>query len=85
MAVFTTLLRLKNAHLKKLAVGRGAWFEKLLGEVLGPVNDFPKHLPLPDQGRFALGYYHQRQDFFTKKSGDTTDTTVTASTEGTPA
>ncbi len=79
VAVFTTLLRLKNAHLKKLATGRGMWFEKLLGEVLGPVSDFPKHLPLPDQGRFALGYYHQRQDFFTKKS----DLLITTITEGT--
>ena len=68
VAVFTTLLRLKNAHLKKLTVGRGMSFEKLLGEVLGPVADFPKHMPLQDQGRFALGYYHQRQDFFTKKA-----------------
>lgn len=67
VAVFTTLLRLKNAHLKKLNSGRAQWFEKLLGEVLSPVADFPAHLPLPDQGRFALGYYHQRQDFFTKK------------------
>jgi CRISPR-associated protein Csd1 len=67
VAVFTTLLRLKNAHLKKLTAGRGLWFEKLLGEILGEVSDFPKHLPLPDQGRFALGYYHQRQDFFAKK------------------
>ena len=70
VAVFTTLLRLKNAHLKKLSPGRTAAFEKLLGEVLAPVVDFPKHLPLPDQGRFALGYYHQRQDFFTKKTDD---------------
>jgi CRISPR-associated protein Csd1 len=28
--------------------------------------DFPRQLGLPDQGRFALGYYHQRQIFFTK-------------------
>jgi CRISPR-associated protein Csd1 len=29
--------------------------------------DFPAHLPLADQGRFAIGYYHQRQDFFKKR------------------
>jgi len=81
VAVFTTLLRLKNAHLKKLMPGRVTGFEKLLGEVLGPVTDFPKHLPLPDQGRFALGYYHQRQDFFTKKSDDANN----PPTEGNPA
>ncbi len=69
VAVFTTLLRLKNAHLKKLNPGRAQWFEKLLAEVLAPVADFPAHLALPDQGRFALGYYHQRQDFFSKKPG----------------
>ncbi len=84
VAVFTTLLRLKNAHLKKLPGGRVASFEKLMGEVLGPVTDFPKHLPLPDQGRFALGYYHQRQDFFTKKTDDSTTnaSTHTLSLEG---
>lgn len=66
VAVFTTLLRLKNAHLKKLTTGQSVNFEKLLTEILGPVSDFPSHLALPDQGRFALGYYHQRQAFFTK-------------------
>lgn len=76
VAVFTSLLRLKNAHLKKLAIGRGTWFEKLLGEILGAVSDFPAHLTLQDQGRFALGYYHQRQAFFTKND-------FTASTEPT--
>jgi CRISPR-associated protein Csd1 len=80
VVVFTTLLRLKNSHLKKLSVGRGLWFEKLIGEILEMVTDFPKHLPLPDQGRFALGYYHQRQNFFTKKP---TDSTLT--TEGNPS
>ncbi len=66
VAVFTTLLRLKNHHLAKLPGGRKTQFEKLLGEVLAGVEGFPAHLNLPDQGRFALGYYHQRQDFFTK-------------------
>ena len=79
VAVFTTLLRLKNSHLKKLSAGRGVWFEKLLGEVLGEVNDFPKHLSLQDQGRFALGYYHQRQAFFTTSDDKST------LTQGTPS
>ncbi len=66
VVVFTSLLRLKNHHLPKLQAGRGTYFEKLLGEVLSGVGDFPAHLPLTDQARFALGYYHQRQAFFTK-------------------
>lgn len=66
VVVFTTLLRLKNAHLKKLSQGRAVSFERLLGDVLSTVTDFPAHLTLADQGRFALGYYHQRQAFFTK-------------------
>ena len=67
VAVFTTLLRLKNHHLAKLTNrGRAVNFERLLGEIMGGLNDFPKHLSLPEQGRFALGYYHQRQDFFSK-------------------
>ena len=70
VAVFTTLLRLKNAHLKKLSEGQTIWFERLVGEVLAPMQDFPRQLTLPQQGRFALGYYHQRQDFFTRKDVD---------------
>ncbi len=71
VAVFTTLLRLKNAHLKKLSAGFSAYFEKLIGEILEPLDPahgFPRQLSLPEQGQFALGYYHQRQTFFTKKS-----------------
>lgn len=72
-AVFSTLLRLKNHHISKmenrgLAINR----EKLIGEIMDGLNDLPGHLPLPAQARFALGYYHQRQDFF-KKKNNTTD------------
>ena len=28
------------------------------------------HLSLDDQGQFAIGYYHQRQDFFAKKDAE---------------
>lgn len=77
VAVFTTLLRLKNAHLKKLSDGFAGYFEKLIGEILAPldpVNGFPRQLSLPEQGQFALGYYHQRQAFFTKKIGPDSST-----------
>lgn len=66
VAVFTTLLRLKNHHLGKLSPGRAVQMEKLLGEIMEGLADFPRHLTLPEQGRFALGYYHQRQAFFNK-------------------
>jgi CRISPR-associated protein Csd1 len=75
VAVFTTLLRLKNAHLKKLTDGAANYFERLIGEVVGPLTDFPRQLTLPDQGRFALGYYHQRQAFFARKDSNGNPTT----------
>lgn len=65
VAVLPTLLRLKNHHLAKLNPGRAVQMEKLLGEIMVGLTDFPPYLTLPDQGRFALGYYHQRQAFFT--------------------
>ena len=78
VSVFTTLLRLKNHHLAKLSPGRRINLERLIGEIMSGLDDFPRQLPLPEQGRFALGYYHQRQDFYTRKpdangSNDTTD------------
>lgn len=75
VSVFTTLLRLKNHHIAKLENrGRATNFEKLIGEIVGGIDDFPAHLALPDQGRFAIGYYHQRQFFFTKSDSTTTTT-----------
>ncbi len=78
VSVFTTLLRLKNHHLAKLSPGRRINLERLIGEIMSGLDDIPRQLPLPEQGRFALGYYHQRQDFYTRKpdssgSNDTTD------------
>ncbi len=69
VTVFGNLMRLKNHHLAKLeSTGRRINFERLLGEVVSGFNDFPSHLTLEDQGRFAIGYYHQMHDFYTKKT-----------------
>ncbi|MEW6678038.1 MAG: type I-C CRISPR-associated protein Cas8c/Csd1 [Pseudomonadota bacterium] len=76
-AVFSTLLRLEKHHLGKLPQGLAIVRERLVGEIMDgfDAGTFPpRHLPMQDQARFALGYYHQRQDFFTKsKSEPTTD------------
>lgn len=68
--VFGNLMRLKNHHLSKLEnPRRKIWFEKLLGEVIAALpGHFPAHLNLDAQGQFAIGYYHQAQDFWTKKA-----------------
>ncbi len=75
--VFPMLLKLKNHHISKLD-DRGNRMlyrafqdhkpDDYIGAVLwGPkMNEIPAHLTLADQGCFALGYYHQRQAFFTK-------------------
>ena len=67
VTVFSTLLKLKNHHLSKLdSRGRAVNLEKRIGEIMDGIGDFPGQLSLADQGRFAIGYYHQRQDFFKK-------------------
>jgi CRISPR-associated protein Csd1 len=69
VAVFSLLMKLKNHHLSKLDNrGRAVNFERLIGEIMYGIDGFPSQLSLADQGRFAVGYYHQRQDFFTKKT-----------------
>lgn len=71
VTVFGNLMRLKNHHLAKLtSAGRRIYFEKLLGSIIDGVEAkiaFPTHLTLEEQGRFAIGYYHQQQEFFGKK------------------
>ena len=68
-AVFATILNLSVHHSEKLEEGRRIYFEKIKQEILDKVSadGFPTHLDLQDQGRFFVGYYHQRQDFFTSK------------------
>jgi CRISPR-associated protein Csd1 len=67
VVAFPHLMKLKNHHLAKLENrGRAVNLEKVIGEIFCGIEDFPAHIKLHDQGRFAVGYYHQRQDFFKK-------------------
>lgn len=68
-AVFGTLMRLSGHHLKKLE--NPSWrinAEKNIGEVMANISEFPSHLDLENQGLFAIGYYHQKPELYTKKS-----------------
>lgn len=69
VTVFGRLLNLSNHHLAKLGGGSKTYYEKMIQEIMTGVssNGLPAHLSLDDQSRFAIGYYHQRQDLFTKK------------------
>ena len=63
--VFNQLMKLKNAHLKKLGrnkKGLAVMFDKQIDEILAALpaeGGIPSRLSLDDQGRFILGYHHQ--------------------------
>jgi CRISPR-associated protein Csd1 len=63
--VFPSLLKLAQHHAAKAQ--SGGYFHAQLGEVLDGVASFPPTLSTDEQGMFALGYYHQRQEFFRRK------------------
>jgi CRISPR-associated protein Csd1 len=68
-AVFPRLLRTYQHHLSGLSGGAKVNRERLIQEILSSVDasGFPNQLSLKNQGIFAIGYYHQRKDFFTSK------------------
>ena len=75
-AVFSTILNLSNHHEENLkSEGRKIYFEKLKQEIFSKIDaeGFRAQLDLQDQGRFFIGYYHQRQDFFTKSNENAGD------------
>lgn len=69
-SVFATILNLSVHHAEKLEIGKSVYYEKLKQEIIEKICDFPARLDLHDQGRFFIGYYHQRQDFFRVKDCD---------------
>lgn len=78
IAVFSTLCKLTQHHISKMEKDskKKSWaivMQKEIQEIMSHLPDdkpFPATFNLEDQGRFAVGYYHQRQEFFAKKSSD---------------
>lgn len=66
--IFPRLCRLSQYHLAKLDTGLRIHREREFGEVINKLrNTFPRLLSLDDQGKFVIGYFHQRQDLYTSK------------------
>jgi CRISPR-associated protein Csd1 len=68
-AVFPVLLRLAQHHAAKLKYGYV--HDKRIADILESIDvargAFPAHLSLEDQGLFAIGYYHQRNNLWTSQ------------------
>lgn len=70
-SVFPRLLSGAKHHLSRLRkdkAGIAVNLDKDLGEIIAKLPEtFPRHLSIDEQGRFAIGYYHQKQSYFAKK------------------
>lgn len=67
--VLPAMLNLSIHHSEKLSDATRIFYEQIKQEIVDKISDtgFPAHLDLNDQGRFFVGYYHQRADLYSKK------------------
>ncbi|KAB7768661.1 type I-C CRISPR-associated protein Cas8c/Csd1 [Xanthomonas sp. LMG 12461] len=78
-SIFPVLLRSAQNHfgkLRKEKTGLAVNLEKEIGQIVDALPpSFPRSLPIQEQGRFAIGYYHQTQARFARNDGqDAPDT-----------
>jgi CRISPR-associated protein Csd1 len=72
--VLPLLMKLKNHHLAKLPNrGEAVNLEKLFASIIAGIDTVPARLTLAEQAQLAVGYYHQRQAFFSKPDSETPD------------
>ncbi len=64
-SVFPRLLRLSQHHIEKAEYGYVS--DRRIAGIMEHVDSFPAHMNLQDQGVFAIGYYHQKNDLYRKK------------------
>jgi CRISPR-associated protein Csd1 len=71
--VFHLLLKNSANHIAKLKKdadkkGRAFHYDVMTQDIIAGFSDYPKTMKAEEQGLFMIGYYHQRKDFFTKKT-----------------
>ena len=67
-SIYPTLLNLSQHHISKINKGGNKtfnYYDKLVGQILLKIEEFPSILSVEEQGMFILGYYHQREDIYT--------------------
>ena len=82
--VFGALLRGAKTHVSDARKrGKGGWIEPKLGEIIARLPpDLPRTLRLEDQGRFAVGYYHERASRPAKADAEAEASEVSPPAEG---
>lgn len=63
-AVFPILIKLAQHHMSKSKYGD--FRDREMQEIMQGIHSFPTQLDLHRQGLFILGYYHQKQEFFSQ-------------------
>lgn len=71
--VFHMLLKNSANHIAKLKKdsekkGRAFHYDVMTQDIIAGFSDYPKTMKAEEQGLFMIGYYHQRKDFYTKKT-----------------
>lgn len=73
-SVFPRLLAGSKNHLSKIRKkmpGHAVNLDKDMTEIIAKLPPgFPKHFSIESQGRFTIGYFHQREKYFTSSSSD---------------
>tara|TARA_R110002072_G_scaffold1130_10_gene9448 strand:+ start:25694 stop:27499 length:1806 start_codon:yes stop_codon:yes gene_type:complete len=82
-SVFPRLLSGSKNHLSKIRKkkpGLAIHYEKELSSIIDKIpTEYPKHFSIDSQGRFGIGYYHQREYQFSKPNTENSNNNDQAS------
>jgi CRISPR-associated protein Csd1 len=83
--VFGTLMRGARNHISDARKrNQGLWIDSRLEEIMSHLQpDLPRTLRLEDQGRFAIGYYHERAFRSAKSEANADDDAIPSDTQET--
>lgn len=72
--VFPNLIKKAQYHLNNLEQKNEIFFSKQIGEIIDSLGaEFPSYASTEEQGKFMIGYYHQKEDFFKMKNREVTN------------